>query len=104
MVGHSKWWQVKHIKGLLDVKRGAASSKRVKEITVAARLGGGDLAGNPRARPVAESARAQNMLKQNTERAIKKGTDEPAGTRDDGTPHAHSHFHLCENLLTWLAA
>lgn len=79
MAGHSKWSKVKHIKGPLDVKRGAAFSKLVKEITVAARLGGGDVSGNPRLRSVVETARAQNMPKDNIERAIKKGTGELAG-------------------------
>ena len=79
MAGHSKWSKVKRIKGPLDVKRGAAFSKLVKEITVAARLGGGDLSGNPRLRSVVETARAANMPKDNIERAIKKGTGELEG-------------------------
>ena len=80
MAGHSKWSKVKHIKGPLDVKRGAAFSKLVKEITVAARMGGGDfLSGNPRLRSLVEMARAANMPKENVERAIKKGTGELEG-------------------------
>ncbi len=79
MAGHSKWSKVKHIKGPLDVKRGRVFSKLVKEITVAARMGGGDLSGNPRLRSVVETARAQNMPKENVERAIKKGTGELEG-------------------------
>ncbi len=79
MAGHSKWSKVKHIKGPLDVKRGQAFSKLVKEITVAARMGGGDLSGNPRLRSVVETARGQNMPKDNIERAIKKGTGELEG-------------------------
>ena len=79
MAGHSKWSKVKHIKGPLDVKRGAQFSKLVKEITVAARLGGGDLSGNPRLRSVVDTARAANMPKDNIERAIKKGTGELEG-------------------------
>ena len=79
MAGHSKWSKVKHIKGPLDVKRGQAFSKLVKEITVAARIGGGDLSGNPRLRSVVETARGQNMPKDNIERAIKKGTGELEG-------------------------
>ncbi len=79
MAGHSKWSKVKHIKGPLDVKRGQAFSKLVKEITVAARMGGGDLSGNPRLRSVVETARGQNMPKENIERAIKKGTGELEG-------------------------
>ena len=85
MAGHSKWSKVKHIKGPLDVKRGAQFSKLVKEITVAARLGGGDLAGNPRLRSVVETARAANMPKDNIERAIKKGTGELAGAHYEET-------------------
>ena len=65
MAGHSKWSKVKHIKGPLDVKRGAAFSKLVKEITVAARRGGGDASANPRLRSVVETARAANMPKEN---------------------------------------
>ena len=79
MAGHSKWSKVKRIKGPLDVKRGAAFSKLVKEITVAARMGGGDLSGNPRLRSVVETARVANMPKENIERAIKKGTGELEG-------------------------
>lgn len=79
MAGHSKWSKVKHIKGPLDVKRGQAFSKLVKEIAVAARIGGGDLSGNPRLRPVAETVRVQNMPRENIERAIKKGTGELEG-------------------------
>lgn len=79
MAGHSKWSKVKRIKGPLDVKRGQAFSKLVKEITVAARIGGGDPAGNPRLRSVVETARGQNMPRENIERAIKKGTGELAG-------------------------
>ena len=85
MAGHSKWSKVKRIKGPLDVKRGAAFSKLVKEIAVAARLGGGDLSGNPRLRSVVETARAANMPKDNIERAIKKGTGEIAGVHYDET-------------------
>ncbi len=58
MVGHSKWSKVKHIEGPLDAKRGAAFRRRVKEITVAARIGGGGPAGTPRPRPVLETAHA----------------------------------------------
>ncbi|MBV9127475.1 MAG: YebC/PmpR family DNA-binding transcriptional regulator [Verrucomicrobia bacterium] len=79
MAGHSKWSKVKRIKGPLDVKRGAMFSKLVKEISVAARVGGGDPEGNPRLRSVIETARAQNMPKDNIERAIKKGTGELEG-------------------------
>jgi YebC/PmpR family DNA-binding regulatory protein len=76
MSGHSKWSKVKRAKGALDVKRGAIFSKFAKEISVAARLGGGDPEGNPRLRSVIEMARAQSMPNDNIDRAIKRGTGE----------------------------
>ena len=79
MAGHSKWSKVKHIKGPLDVKRGAMFSRLVKEITLAARLGGGDPAGNIRLRAAIDAAKAGNMPKNNIERAIRKGTGELEG-------------------------
>lgn len=79
MAGHSKWSKVKHIKGPLDAKRGAMFSRLVKEITLAARLGGGDPGGNIRLRAAVDAARAGNMPKDNIERAIKKGTGELEG-------------------------
>ena len=86
MAGHSKWSKVKHIKGPLDVKRGAAFSKLVKEITVAVRLGGGDyVSGNLRLRSLVDMARAANLPKENVERAIKKGTGELEGTHYEET-------------------
>ena len=86
MAGHSKWSKVKHIKGPLDVKRGAAFSKLVKEITVAARLGGGEyVSGNPRLRSLVDMARVANMPKENVERAIKKGTGELEGAHYEET-------------------
>lgn len=79
MSGHSKWSTIKRKKGALDAKRGKIFSKLAKEITVAAKLGGGDPAANPRLRTVLLAARAQNMPKDNVERAIKKGTGEIPG-------------------------
>ncbi len=79
MAGHSKWSQIKHKKAALDAKRGKVFTKLIKEITVAARLGGGDPAGNPRLRTAIEAAKAANMPKNNIERAIKKGTGELEG-------------------------
>lgn len=79
MAGHSKWANIKHRKGREDAKRGKAFSKVAKEITVAARLGGGDPAGNPRLRTALDSARAVNMPKDNVQRAILKGTGEKGG-------------------------
>ncbi len=79
MAGHSKWSQIKHKKAAQDAKRGKIFTKLIKEITVAARLGGGDPAGNPRLRTAIEAAKAANMPKNNIERAIKKGTGELEG-------------------------
>jgi YebC/PmpR family DNA-binding regulatory protein len=78
MSGHSKWSKVKRAKGALDVKRGALFSKLAKEITIAAKLGGGDPAGNARLRSAILSARAQSMPNENIERAIKRGSGEGA--------------------------
>ena len=74
MSGHSKWAKVKHFKGAIDAKRGKIFSKLSKEITIAAKLGGGDAAMNPRLRMVLLKCRAANMPNDNIERAIKKGT------------------------------
>src|SRR5438094_206407 len=79
MAGHSKWSKVKHIKGVLDVRRGKIFSKCSREITVAAKMGGGDAAMNARLRSAILAARAQNMPGDNIERAIKKGTGEVEG-------------------------
>ncbi len=80
MVGHSKWSKVKRIRGPLDVKRGAAFSKRVKEITVAARIGSGDLSGRPSLRRVVETACVANMPEENIRWATKRGTGELEGS------------------------
>jgi YebC/PmpR family DNA-binding regulatory protein len=74
MAGHSKWAKVKHFKGALDAKRGKIFSKLSKEITIAAKLSGGDPGMNPRLRMVLLKCRAANMPNDNIERAIKKGT------------------------------
>jgi YebC/PmpR family DNA-binding regulatory protein len=79
MAGHSKWKQIKHKKAATDAKRGAAFTKLIKEITVAARQGGGDPAGNARLRTAIDAAKAGNMPSDNIERAIKKGTGELEG-------------------------
>ena len=79
MSGHSKWSTIKHKKGALDAKRGKVFTRVLKEITVAARLGGGDVAANPRLRLAVDLAKANNMPKENWERAIKKGTGELEG-------------------------
>ncbi|NLC93943.1 MAG: YebC/PmpR family DNA-binding transcriptional regulator [Treponema sp.] len=80
MSGHSKWATIKHAKGLADAKRGKIFTKFIKEISIAARLGGGDPASNPRLRTVIIKARAANMPKDNIDRAIKKGTGEDGAT------------------------
>jgi len=79
MSGHSKWSTIKHKKGAADAKRGKVFTRVLKEITVAARLGGGDVAANPRLRLAVDLAKANNMPKDNWERAIKKGTGELEG-------------------------
>ena len=79
MAGHSKWKQIKHYKAATDKKRGALFTKLLREITVAAKAGGGDPDGNPRLRTAIENAKAQSCPKENIERAIKKGTGELEG-------------------------
>jgi YebC/PmpR family DNA-binding regulatory protein len=79
MSGHSKWSTIKRKKGANDAKRGKIFTRLIKEITVAARHGGGDPEGNPRLRSAISSAKAENMPKDNIARAIQKGTGEIAG-------------------------
>lgn len=79
MSGHSKWSTIKRKKGAVDAKRGKVFTKIIKEITLAARLGGGDPEGNPRLRQAVLAAKAENMPKDNIEKAIKKGTGELEG-------------------------
>lgn len=79
MSGHNKWSTIKHKKGAADAKRGKMFSRLIKEITVAARMGGGDPEGNPRLRTAILTARQANMPKENIERAIKRGTGEIEG-------------------------
>jgi len=76
MSGHSKWATIKHKKGLADAKRGQMFTKLIKEISIAARMGGGDPDSNARLRTAVLKARAANMPKDNIDRAIKKGTGE----------------------------
>src|SRR5881397_3491848 len=76
MSGHSKWSKVKRFKGAIDAKRGKIFSKLSKEITIAAKTGGGDPNGNPRLRSAIQAARAQSMPNDNIDRAIKRGTGE----------------------------
>jgi YebC/PmpR family DNA-binding regulatory protein len=79
MSGHSKWATIKHKKAATDAKRGASFTKIIKEMTVAARIGGGDPGMNPRLRTVLEKAKAVNMPADNIKRAILKGTGELPG-------------------------
>jgi YebC/PmpR family DNA-binding regulatory protein len=79
MSGHSKWSSIKHKKAARDAKRGKVFTKLIKEITIAARLGGGDINANPRLRTAVTTAKAQSMPNDNIDRAIKKGTGELGG-------------------------
>ncbi|MCQ9377141.1 YebC/PmpR family DNA-binding transcriptional regulator [Methyloversatilis sp. XJ19-49] len=79
MAGHSKWANIQHRKGRQDAKRGKVFTKLIKEVTVAARMGGGDLNFNPRLRMAVDKAKAENMPGENIERAIKRGTGELEG-------------------------
>lgn len=85
MSGHSKWSTIKRKKGAADAKRGKVFSKLIKEITVAARIGGGDPTGNPRLRAAVLAAKAENMPKDNIDRAIKKGTGDLDGAAYEET-------------------
>ncbi len=80
MSGHSKWSTIKRKKGAIDAKRGKVFTRLLREVTVAARLGGGDPAGNPRLRSAIQEARGSNVPNDKLERAIKKGTGELEGT------------------------
>jgi len=79
MSGHSKWSSIRHKKAATDAKRGKIFSKLIKEIAVAARMGGGDPASNPRLRTAIQAAKNENMPKDNIERAVKKGTGDLEG-------------------------
>ena len=80
MAGHSKWKQIKRKKAITDAKRASSWTKVIREITVAARAGGGDPGGNPRLRTAIDAAKAVNMPAENIDRAIKKGTGELEGS------------------------
>ncbi len=79
MAGHSKWANIQHRKGAQDKKRGKLFTRLIREITVAARMGGGDIDANPRLRLAVDKAKAQSMPKDNIERAIKRGSGELEG-------------------------
>ena len=83
MSGHSKWATIKHKKGAADAKRGKVFTRIIKELTVAARNGGGDVNMNPRLRTIVADAKAQNMPRENIERAIRRGTGEEPGVQYD---------------------
>jgi YebC/PmpR family DNA-binding regulatory protein len=79
MSGHSKWHSIKHKKGALDAKRGKIFTKIIREMSIAARIGGGDVASNPRLRTAVDKAKSVNMPADNIKRAIQKGTGELEG-------------------------
>lgn len=90
MSGHSKWSTIKRKKAVIDSQRGKAFTKIIKEISVAARVGGGDPAGNPRLRTLLDKAKALNMPTENAIRAIKKGTGELPGQSYE--PHTYEGY------------
>ena len=83
MAGHSKWANIQYRKGAQDKKRGKVFTKLIREITSAARSGGGDPAGNPRLRLAVDKAKAQSMPKDNIERAIRRGTGDMEGSYEE---------------------
>lgn len=86
MAGHSKWANIKHRKGAQDAKRGKVFTKLIKEITVAAKIGGGDPEGNARLRTAIDKAKGENMPKDSIERAVKKGVGDLDGVNyEEGT-------------------
>ncbi len=87
MSGHNKWSTIKHKKGAADAKRGKIFTKLIEEITVAAKIGGADPGGNPRLRTAIDKAKAENMPKDNVERAIKKGAGDLEGTNYEETTY-----------------
>lgn len=87
MSGHNKWSTIKHKKGAADAKRGKVFTKLIKEITVAARMGGADPLGNPRLRTAMDKAKGENMPKDNIDRAIKKGTGDMDGVTYEETTY-----------------
>jgi YebC/PmpR family DNA-binding regulatory protein len=90
MSGHSKWATIKHKKGAADARRGKIFTRLIKEITVAARIGGGDPDGNPRLRAAVGAAKAENMPADNIKRAIQKGTGElPGATYEEAVYEAY---------------
>ncbi len=80
MAGHSKWANIQHRKGAQDKKRGKLFTKLIREITIAARMGGGEMASNPRLRLAIDKAKSQSMPKDNIDRAIKRGAGDLDGS------------------------
>ncbi len=92
MSGHSKWATIKRKKAATDAARGKAFTKIIKEITIAARIGGGDINGNPRLRLAIQNAKSNNMPQDNINRAVKKGTGELEGVHyEDITYEGYGH-------------
>ena len=91
MSGHSKWSTIKHKKAAADAKRGMAFTRIAKEITIAAREGGGDPEGNPRLRSAVAAAKSANMPNDNVSRAILRGTGEIPGVSYDAGNPTHVH-------------
>src|SRR5258705_11444853 len=90
MAGHSKWKQIKRKKAVTDARRGALFTKLIREITIAAKQGGGDPAGNARLRTAIDAAKTENMPPDNIELAVKKGTGElEGGTYEEVTYEAY---------------
>ncbi|MFQ5740344.1 MAG: YebC/PmpR family DNA-binding transcriptional regulator [Acidobacteriota bacterium] len=87
MSGHSKWHSIKHKKAAVDAKRGKVFTRLIKEISVAARIGGGDMSANPRLRTAVQTAKAANMPQENIKRAIMKGTGELPGQSYEGVSY-----------------
>jgi YebC/PmpR family DNA-binding regulatory protein len=103
MSGHSKWHSIKHKKAAIDAKRGAVFTKIIKELTVAARLGGGDPDANSRLRTAINAAKAANMPSDNIDRAIKKGTGELEGVHYEEITYegyAHGGVALIVEVMT----
>ncbi|MDH5257829.1 MAG: YebC/PmpR family DNA-binding transcriptional regulator, partial [Gammaproteobacteria bacterium] len=83
MAGHSKWANIRHRKGAQDAKRGKIFTKIIRELTVAARMGGGDPSSNPRLRAAIDNGLSNNMTRDTIDRAVKRGTGEGADTNMD---------------------
>ena len=89
MSGHSKWANIKHRKGAQDAKRAKVFTRLIRELTIAAREGGGDIEANPRLRSAVTTARGSNMPNDTIEKAIKRGTGEGGGIIIDGQQEPH---------------